>query len=154
MSDSKPQAQWKGKRKRTEIGEADAVEDNENHESSSVEPASNAREGRSRIRNDQKLLAWPSTASLDETALLALGILLEESCLQALGRTGDLVFTEGELVHPSHDHHRLGRRARNQQTSQDTAHPGYGSRNGESEESDINTIKVEEEEEDDKELPT
>ncbi|OAA62420.1 hypothetical protein SPI_03960 [Niveomyces insectorum RCEF 264] len=33
--------------------------------------------------------------SLDETALLALGILLEEAGRAALGRDGDLVFTEG-----------------------------------------------------------
>lgn len=32
--------------------------------------------------------------SFDETALLALGILLEESCKEALGSTGDMVFTE------------------------------------------------------------
>lgn len=35
--------------------------------------------------------------SMDETALLALGILCEESCRETLGETGDLVFTEGEL---------------------------------------------------------
>ncbi|KAI9673300.1 MAG: hypothetical protein M1829_004365 [Trizodia sp. TS-e1964] len=34
--------------------------------------------------------------SMDETAMLALGILLEETCLLSLGKTGDLVFTEGE----------------------------------------------------------
>ncbi|KAI1658164.1 hypothetical protein F4813DRAFT_55839 [Daldinia decipiens] len=33
--------------------------------------------------------------SMDETALLAFGILLEEASRSALGRTGDLVFTEG-----------------------------------------------------------
>jgi len=36
--------------------------------------------------------------SLDETALLALGILLEEASLSTLGKTGDLVFTEEEEV--------------------------------------------------------
>ncbi|KAI1800591.1 hypothetical protein F4811DRAFT_22270 [Daldinia bambusicola] len=36
--------------------------------------------------------------SMDETALLALGILLEEASRSALGRTGDLVFTEGVAV--------------------------------------------------------
>ena len=36
--------------------------------------------------------------SLDETALIALGILMEEACLNVLGKTGDLVFTEGEEV--------------------------------------------------------
>lgn len=34
--------------------------------------------------------------SLDETALLALGILLEEASKECLGETGDLVFTEAE----------------------------------------------------------
>jgi hypothetical protein len=32
---------------------------------------------------------------MDETALLALGILLEESAREVLGESGDLVFTEG-----------------------------------------------------------
>lgn len=34
--------------------------------------------------------------SLDETALLALGILLEETVSEALGETGDLAFLEGD----------------------------------------------------------
>ena len=32
--------------------------------------------------------------SLDETALLAMGILLEEACKESLGEAGDMVFTE------------------------------------------------------------
>lgn len=36
--------------------------------------------------------------SLDETALIALGILVEEATRDVLGQTGDLVFTEGEEV--------------------------------------------------------
>jgi len=36
--------------------------------------------------------------SMDETALLAFGILLEEAGREILGNTGDLVFTEGEEV--------------------------------------------------------
>ncbi|KAI1467846.1 uncharacterized protein F4812DRAFT_379391 [Daldinia caldariorum] len=36
--------------------------------------------------------------SMDETALLAFGILLEEASRSALGKTGDLVFTEGVTV--------------------------------------------------------
>ena len=36
--------------------------------------------------------------SLDETALIALGILMEEAARATLGRSGDLVFTEGEEV--------------------------------------------------------
>lgn len=35
--------------------------------------------------------------SMDETALLAFGILLEEAARDALGTEGDLVFTEGEV---------------------------------------------------------
>jgi len=34
--------------------------------------------------------------SMDETALIALGVLMEEFCRETLGQTGDLVFTEGE----------------------------------------------------------
>jgi hypothetical protein len=34
--------------------------------------------------------------SLDETALIAMGILLEEAAQEALGETGDLMFVEGE----------------------------------------------------------
>ncbi|KND89620.1 hypothetical protein TOPH_05712 [Tolypocladium ophioglossoides CBS 100239] len=37
--------------------------------------------------------------SMDETALLAFGILLEEAGREALGRRGDLVFTEGAHEH-------------------------------------------------------
>lgn len=36
--------------------------------------------------------------SLDETALLGLGVLMEEITRHSLGATGDLVFTEGEEV--------------------------------------------------------
>jgi hypothetical protein len=36
--------------------------------------------------------------SMDETALLALGILMEEASREVLGETGDLVFTEGEEI--------------------------------------------------------
>lgn len=36
--------------------------------------------------------------SMDETALMAFGILLEEQMREALGKTGDLVFTEGAEI--------------------------------------------------------
>jgi hypothetical protein len=36
--------------------------------------------------------------SMDETALLAMGILIEEASRDSLGRTGDLAFTEGEEI--------------------------------------------------------
>ncbi|KAI3342501.1 hypothetical protein F4824DRAFT_446456 [Ustulina deusta] len=39
-----------------------------------------------------------SERSMDETALLAFGILLEEASREALGKRGDLVFTEGIVV--------------------------------------------------------
>ncbi len=35
--------------------------------------------------------------SMDETALLAMGVLMEEVCRETLGESGDMVFTEGEL---------------------------------------------------------
>ncbi|ROT41337.1 hypothetical protein SODALDRAFT_349351 [Sodiomyces alkalinus F11] len=38
--------------------------------------------------------------SMDETALLAFGILLEEAGRKALGKRGDLVFTEGQEIAP------------------------------------------------------
>ncbi|KAK4636138.1 hypothetical protein CLAFUW4_00994 [Fulvia fulva] len=34
--------------------------------------------------------------SMDETALIALGVLLEEAASQSLGKTGDLAFVQGE----------------------------------------------------------
>lgn len=34
--------------------------------------------------------------SMDETALITMGILMEEASLASLGKTGDLAFTEGE----------------------------------------------------------
>ncbi|KAI1270184.1 hypothetical protein F5Y18DRAFT_367416 [Xylariaceae sp. FL1019] len=48
--------------------------------------------------NGEAVGASPSIdeRSMDETALLAFGILLEEASREALGRKGDLVFTEGE----------------------------------------------------------
>ena len=42
-------------------------------------------------------------ASMDETALLAIGILLEEAATQCLGDTGDMVFVEGETKEPQED---------------------------------------------------
>ncbi|KAI0471239.1 hypothetical protein F4859DRAFT_111830 [Xylaria cf. heliscus] len=42
--------------------------------------------------------AGVSERSMDETALLAFGILLEEASREALGKKGDLVFTEGVEV--------------------------------------------------------
>ncbi|KAM0418872.1 hypothetical protein ACHAPT_012239 [Fusarium lateritium] len=38
----------------------------------------------------------PDERSMDETALIAFGILLEEAGREVLGRRGDLVFTEGQ----------------------------------------------------------
>jgi hypothetical protein len=46
-------------------------------------------------RDTGKLRGTIDDRSMDETALLALGILLEEGSREMLGRRGDLVFTEG-----------------------------------------------------------
>ena len=42
-------------------------------------------------------------ASMDETALLAIGILLEEATAHCLGDTGDMVFVEDESKEPDED---------------------------------------------------
>ena len=47
--------------------------------------------------------------SMDETALLAIGILLEESAKESLGETGDLVFVEGERDNSGPDTGDVGR---------------------------------------------
>ncbi|KAF2810152.1 uncharacterized protein BDZ99DRAFT_520242 [Mytilinidion resinicola] len=44
-------------------------------------------------RNDRDK-AW---RSMDETALLAMGVLIEETVRESIGETGDLVFVEGEV---------------------------------------------------------
>ena len=41
--------------------------------------------------------------TMDETALLALGILTEESAAQVLGENGDLVFVQGEPIEEEQD---------------------------------------------------
>ena len=40
--------------------------------------------------------------SMDETALLAMGILLEEAAAETLGQTGDLAFVESSVFDPAH----------------------------------------------------
>lgn len=40
-------------------------------------------------------IGWLTERSMDETAILAFGIILEEAAGDSLGRDGDLVFTEG-----------------------------------------------------------
>ncbi|PBP22268.1 hypothetical protein BUE80_DR006806 [Diplocarpon rosae] len=47
----------------------------------------------SRAAVDKGICDWKS---MDESALLALGILMEEAARSSLGETGDLAFTEGE----------------------------------------------------------
>ncbi|KKA29603.1 hypothetical protein TD95_000704 [Thielaviopsis punctulata] len=56
----------------------------------------NGRRGRKRehFRHDINV----NECSLDETALLAFGVLLEEAGRELLGRTGEMVFTEGQKV--------------------------------------------------------
>ncbi|KAL9602403.1 MAG: hypothetical protein Q9219_001826 [cf. Caloplaca sp. 3 TL-2023] len=46
-----------------------------------------------RVLGEESAVSW---GSLDETALLAVGILLEEEVERVLGETGDLVFVEGK----------------------------------------------------------
>ena len=45
---------------------------------------------------------------MDETALIALGILLEETAKESLEETGDMVFVEGEEI-PEAEHSASGR---------------------------------------------
>lgn len=51
--------------------------------------------GQRHERNGQGNTARVDERSMDETALLSVGILLEEAARESLGRNGDLVFTEG-----------------------------------------------------------
>ncbi|KAF2499799.1 hypothetical protein BU16DRAFT_536099 [Lophium mytilinum] len=43
---------------------------------------------------DDREKAWKS---MDESALLAMGVLIEEAVRESIGKTGDLVFVEGEI---------------------------------------------------------
>jgi hypothetical protein len=56
--------------------------------------------------------------SMDETALLAFGILLEEAGREVLGRRGHLVFTEG--THDGHDDNSGGQVLREGSTAQES----------------------------------
>ncbi|RAL11077.1 uncharacterized protein BO97DRAFT_371577 [Aspergillus homomorphus CBS 101889] len=61
--------------------------------------------------------------SMDETALIAMGILLEEMAKESLGETGDMVFVEGEEISvdenwlPSQSGRRTRRKRANTQSS-------------------------------------
>ncbi|PYH40739.1 uncharacterized protein BP01DRAFT_307434 [Aspergillus saccharolyticus JOP 1030-1] len=65
--------------------------------------------------------------SLDETALIAMGILLEEMARESLGETGDLVFVEGEELSTDDDRlplqagRRAGRKRANTQSSKNAS---------------------------------
>lgn len=59
-----------------------------------------------------------SERSMDETALLAFGILLEEASREALGRRGDLVFTEGMEVGEGEEEREGEHRDRHMEPSQ------------------------------------
>ncbi|OAA60738.1 hypothetical protein ISF_05777 [Cordyceps fumosorosea ARSEF 2679] len=63
-------------------------------------------------------------ASMDETALLAFGILLEEAGREILGKRGDMVFTEG--VEPEEDKDKEPLQLRNRHTIDDTVGPLEG----------------------------
>ncbi|KAI1418508.1 hypothetical protein F5Y13DRAFT_184148 [Hypoxylon sp. FL1857] len=60
--------------------------------------ASSARGPTRAEENDQASVRNVDERSMDETALLAFGILVEEAGREVLGRMGDLVFTEGAEV--------------------------------------------------------
>lgn len=67
-----------------------------------------------RATSDGGLDDWQS---LDETALMALGVLLEEAALDTLGARGDLVFTEGgKMIEPqpiaTAERHRMNKKSR------------------------------------------
>ncbi|KAH1291166.1 hypothetical protein KXX11_000247 [Aspergillus fumigatus] len=69
--------------------------------------------------------------SMDETALIAMGILMEEMAREALGETGDLVLVEGEELSTDDDHlssrlksRRIGRKRANTSQSMILASSG------------------------------
>ncbi|TLS29228.1 hypothetical protein PpBr36_01699 [Pyricularia pennisetigena] len=69
--------------------------------------------------------------SMDETALIAFGILLQEAGREVLGRRGDLVFTEGLIEEEEEEQSATNRRGRSRSRSvgvvgQEPVHPGEG----------------------------
>jgi hypothetical protein len=66
--------------------------------------------------------------SMDETALIALGILLEEAAREMLGDTGDMVFVEGEEVGESNTTSTTVKNGRKRANSSDTDKRGMSGR--------------------------
>lgn len=58
--------------------------------------------------------------SMDETALIAMGVLLEEMAKEALGETGDLVLVEGEEISDDGNEWRRSRRSRSRKRESST----------------------------------
>lgn len=58
--------------------------------------------------------------SMDETALIAMGVLLEEMVKEALGETGDLVLVEGEEISDDGNEWRRSRRSRSRKRESST----------------------------------
>jgi len=59
---------------------------------------SRKRSDRRKRNHSSSYMRGSDFGSLDETALLAFGVLMEESVEVALGETGDMVFVEGEIA--------------------------------------------------------
>lgn len=57
---------------------------------------------------------------MDETALIAMGVLLEEMAKEALGETGDLVLVEGEEISDDGNEWRRSRRSRSRKRESST----------------------------------
>ncbi len=68
--------------------------------------------------------------SLDETALLALGVLMEEICRETLGESGDMVFTAGELENEGQEQTYLSRTERSTITTSKAAAKSGRTRTG------------------------
>lgn len=75
----------------------------------------------SRATTDTGVGDW---RSMDETALIAFGILMEEASREVLGRTGDLAFTEGEEVDNLSKKKSPGRRTRSVSQAQSSSEIG------------------------------
>lgn len=71
--------------------------------------------------------------SLDETALLSLGILLEEMAEHVLGDTGDLAFVEGEEVDDAAHGPVKGPRTMNTESSKSASTPTTSAERSDSE---------------------
>ncbi|KAJ9201750.1 hypothetical protein DTO021D3_7757 [Paecilomyces variotii] len=69
--------------------------------------------------------------SMDETALIAMGVLLEEMATESLGETGDLVLVEGEMVSENEGQSNLLSRVRTGRKRTSTGVSTIGASSGE-----------------------